>query len=139
MLYKIKLFVLSIFLFSSSLSAEDNETFAHMACGLITNNRFVLHCELQQGKILFIQTTDGKELRILCVWFPQTRECESRLDDAAISLGKKVDNVLIGYGQTARNPMFYYYLPEKKISKKMKVGMWEEYRIPLSLCDFQFK
>lgn len=26
-----------------------------------------------------------------------------------------MDNVLIGYGQTAENPMFCYYVPAKKI------------------------
>ena len=139
MLYKIQLLLLFIFLFSSSLSAEDNEKFANMARELISYNHSILHCELQQKRILVIQTTDGKELKLLCIWFPQTREGEYGLDDVAVFLRKEVDNVLIGYGQTARNPMFYYYLPVKKISKRMKIEMWEKYRIPLSLCDYQFE
>ena len=114
MLHKIQLFFLFSFLFISFLSAQDNETFAGMACKFISHNRAVLHCELQQKQTLVIQTSDGKELKLLCLWLPQTREEECRLDDAAVSLRQKVDKVLIGYGQTAGNPLFCYYLPTKK-------------------------
>ena len=77
MLHKIQLFFLFSFLFISFLSAQDNETFAGMACKFISHNRAVLHCELQQKQTLVIQTSDGKELKLLCLWLPQTREEES--------------------------------------------------------------
>ena len=110
-----------------------------MACEFISYNRSVLHCELQQKQILVIQTTDGKELKLLCIWFPQTREEEHQLDDVTVSLRQKVDKVLIGYGQSARNPMFYYYLPAKKVQKKVRMDKLEKYKIPLSLCDYRFE
>lgn len=140
MLHKFQLFLLLSFLFSFSLSesTEDNEIFANMACEFISHNRSILHCELQQKRIIVIQTTDGKELKLLCVWFPQTREEEHRLGDVTVSLKQKVDKVLIGYGQTAGNPMFCYYLPVKKIQRKVRIDELERYRIPLSLCDYQF-
>ena len=65
MLHKIQLFFLFSFLFISFLSAQDNETFAGMACKFISHNRAVLHCELQQKQTLVIQTSDGKELKLL--------------------------------------------------------------------------
>lgn len=138
MLYKILLCLFPFFLFSSSLSVEDHEKFAGMACKLIGHNRSVVHCELQQKQIVVTQTTDGKELKLLCVWVPQTTEDEYILDETSLSLLKEVDKVLIGYGQTAGNPMFYYYLPSKKVRKKVKIEKLDECRIPLSLCDFQF-
>ena len=138
MLHKIPLFFLFFFLFSSSLLAQDNEKFANMACRFIGCNRSVLHCELQQKQILVIRTSDGKELKLLCLWLPQTREEECRLDDAAVSLRQKVDKVLIGYGQTAGNPLFCYYLPTKKIGTIVKIDKLKKYRIPLSLCDYRF-
>lgn len=65
--------LLIIFLFSSlSLLANDNERFAGVACTLIGKNRSILHCERKQKQMLFVQTVDGKELNLLCVWFPQT-------------------------------------------------------------------
>lgn len=138
MLHKIQLFFLFSFLFISFLSAQDNETFAGMACKFISHNRAVLHYELQQKQTLVIQTSDGKELKLLCLWLPQTREEECRLDDAAVSLRQKVDKVLIGYGQTAGNPLFCYYLPTKKIGTIVKIDKLKKYRIPLSLCDYRF-
>lgn len=140
MLHKIQLLLLFSFVFSYSLSAsaEDNERFANMACKLISHNRSILHCELQQKRIIVIRTTDGKELKLLCVWFPQTCEEEHRLDDITVSLRQKVDKVLIGYGQTAGNPMFCYYLSAKKIRRKVRIDKLKKYRIPLSLCDYQF-
>lgn len=120
MLHKIPLFFLFFFLFSSSLLAQDNEKFANMACRFIGCNRSVLHCELQQKQILVIRTSDGKELKLLCVWFPQTRGDAYELDEVTASLREKADNVLIGYGQAPGNPMFCYCLQAKKISKKIK-------------------
>lgn len=109
-----------------------------MACAFISHNRSILHCELQQKRIIVIQITDGKELKLLCVWFSQTHGEEHRLDDVTVSLKQKVDKVLIGYGQTAGNPMFCYYLPAKKIQRKVRIDELERYRIPLSLCDYRF-
>lgn len=91
-----------------------------MACRFIGCNRSVLHCELQQKQILVIRTSDGKELKLLCVWFPQTRGDAYELDEVTASLREKADNVLIGYGQAPGNPMFCYCLQAKKISKKIK-------------------
>lgn len=138
MLHKIQLSFLFSFLFISFLSAQDNEKFAGMACKFISCNRSVLHCELQQKQILVIRTSDGKELKLLCVWFPQTRGEEYRWDDVTVAYGQKVDNVLIGYGQTAENPMFCYYVPAKKLRRIVKIDKLERYRIPLSLCDYRF-
>lgn len=138
MLHKIQLFFLFSFLFISFLSAQDNEKFVGMACKFISHNRAVLHCELQQKQILVIQTSDGRELKLLCVWLPQTREEEYRLDGVAVTLKQKVDKVLIGYGQTAGNPLFCYYLPAKKIGTMVKTDKLKKYRILLSLCDYRF-
>lgn len=93
MLHKIQLLFLFSLLssFSLSASAEDNEIFANMACTFISHNRSILHCELQQTQIIVIRTTDGKELKLLCVWFPQTRVEEHRLGDVTVSLKQKVD------------------------------------------------
>lgn len=99
-----------------------------MACRFIGCNRSVLHCELQQKQILVIRTSDGKELKLLCVWFPQTRGDAYELDEVTASLREKADNVLIGYGQAPGNPMFCYCLQAKKISKKIKKGEWENIR-----------
>lgn len=139
MLHKIQLLFFFVFLFSSSLLAGENEHFAAMAYRFINNNRSVLHCELQQDRVLVIQTVKGKELKVLCLWFPQTQERKCRLDDLAIFLINEVVHVLIGYGQTAGNQMFCYYLPIKKVSKEMKKRKWEKYKVPLSLCDYHFK
>ena len=137
--HKIQLIIFFLLFSSLSLLANDNERFAGMACTLISKNRSVLHSERQQKQMLFVQTVDGKELNLLCVWFPQTREDEHILDEVSVSLLKESDKILIGYGQTAGNPMFYYCLPVKQASKKMRIERWEKYRLPLSLCDFQFK
>ena len=139
MSHKIQLIIFFLLFSSLSLLANDNEIFAGMACTLISKNRSVLHSERQQKQMLFVQTVDGKELNLLCVWFPQTREDEHILDEVSVSLLKESDKILIGYGQTAGNPMFYYCLPVKQASKKMRIERWEKYRLPLSLCDFQFK
>ena len=139
MSHKIQLIIFFLLFSSLSLLANDNERFAGMACTLISKNRSVLHSERQQKQMLFVQTVDGKELNLLCVWFPQTREDEHILDEVSFSLLKESDKILIGYGQTAGNPMFYYCLPVKQASKKMRIERWEKYRLPLSLCDFQFK
>lgn len=139
MSHKIQLIIFFLLFSSLSLLANDNERFAGMACTLISKNRSVLHSERQQKQMLFVQTVDGKELNLLCVWFPQTREDEHILDEVSVSLLKESDKILIGYGQTAGNPMFYYCLSVKQASKKMRIERWEKYRLPLSLCDFQFK
>ena len=139
MSHKIQLIIFFLLFSSLSLLANDNERFAGIACTLISKNRSVLHSERQQKQMLFVQTVDGKELNLLCVWFPQTREDEHILDEVSVSLLKESDKILIGYGQTAGNPMFYYCLPVKQASKKMRIERWEKYRLPLSLCDFQFK
>ena len=139
MSHKIQLIIFFLLFSSLSLLANDNERFAGMACTLISKNRSVLHSERQQKQMLFVQTVDGKELNLLCVWFPQTREDEHILDEVSVSLLKESDKILIGYGQTAGNPMFYYCLPVKQASKKMRIERWEKDRLPLSLCDFQFK
>ena len=139
MSHKIQLIIFFLLFSSLSLLANDNERFAGMACTLISKNRSVLHSERQQKQMLFVQTVDGKELNLLCVWFPQTREDEHILDEVSVSLLKESDKILIGYGQTAGNPMFYYCLPVKQASKKMRIERWEKYRLPLSHCDFQFK
>lgn len=90
MSHKIQL-IIFFFLFSSlSLLANDNERFAGMACTLISKNRSVLHSERQQKQMLLVQTVDGKELNLLCVWFPQTREDEHILDEVSVSLLKGV-------------------------------------------------
>lgn len=109
-----------------------------MVCELIGHNRSVFHCELQQKQIVIIQTTDNKELKLLCVWVPQTTENEYMLDETSLSLLKEVDKALIGYGQTAGNPMFYYCIPKKKASKKVKMDKLKKYKLPLSLYNFLF-
>ena len=126
MSHKIQLIIFFLLFSSLSLLANDNERFAGMACTLISKNRSVLHSERQQKQMLFVQTVDGKELNLLCVWFPQTREDEHILDEVSVSLLKESDKILIGYGQTAGNPMFYYCLPVKQASKKMRIERWEK-------------
>lgn len=121
MSHKIQLIIFFLLFSSLSLLANDNERFAGMACTLISKNRSVLHSERQQKQMLLVQTVDGKELNLLCVWFPQTREDEHILDEVSVSLLKESDKILIGYGQTAGNPMFYYCLPVKQASKKMRI------------------
>lgn len=138
MLHKIYFFFLFSILFSFPLLAEDNIKFASVAYELIGHNRSVFHCELQQKQIVIIQTSDSKELKLLCVWVPQTTEDEYMLDETSLSLLKEVDKALIGYGQTAGNPMFYYCIPKKKASKKVKMDKLKKYKLPLSLYNFQF-
>lgn len=121
MSHKIQLIIFFLLFSSLSLLANDNERFAGMACTLISKNRSVLHSERQQKQMLLVQTVDGKELNLLCVWFPQTREDEHILDEVSVSLLKESDKILIGYGQTAGNPMFYYCLPVKQASKKTRI------------------
>ena len=88
MSHKIQLIIFFLLFSSLSLLANDNERFAGMA--FFSKNRSVLHSERQQKQMLFVQTVDGKELNLLCVWFPQTREDEHILDEVSVSLLKGV-------------------------------------------------
>ena len=90
MSHKIQLIIFFLLFSSLSLLADDKERFAGMACTLISKNRSVLHSERQQKQMLLVQTVDGKELNLLCVWFPQTREDEHILDEVSVSLLKGV-------------------------------------------------
>lgn len=90
MSHKIQLIIFFLLFSSLSLLANDNERFVGMACTLISKNRSVLHSERQQKQMLLVQTVDGKELNLLCVWFPQTREDEHILDEVSVSLLKGV-------------------------------------------------
>ena len=85
MSHKIQLIIFFLLFSSLSLLANDNERFAG-----ISKNRSVLHSERQQKQMLLVQTVDGKELNLLCVWFPQTREDEHILDEVSVSLLKGV-------------------------------------------------
>lgn len=138
MLYKIQLAILLLFSFSTFLWAQENGNFTDMACKFITHNRCVIHCEQQPENLLFLETVDGKNLSILCLWFPQTETGEYRLEEICFSLASKMDYVLIGYGQIPKNPMYCYWLSAKKASKKLKIEKLEKYRLPLPLSDFCF-
>ena len=139
MLRKIQFFLFIFFLFFVSVSAEENEQFASMACRFVSANRFTLNCELQENRIIAFKTTDDQMLRMLCLWIPQTKDDEYELDDKSISLLSKVDHVLVGYGQVPGNPLFYYCLPVRKVVSKMKMRVLGKYKIPLALCDYHFK
>lgn len=139
MLRKIQFFLFIFFLFFVSVSAEENEQFASMACRFVSANRFTLNCELQENRIIAFKTTDDQMLRMLCLWIPQIKDDEYELDDKSISLLSKVDHVLVGYGQVPGNLLFYYCLPVRKVVSKMKMRVLGKYKIPLALCDYHFK
>mgnify|MGYP007116235153 CR=1 FL=1 len=86
MLRKIQFFLFIFFLFFVSVSAEENEQFASMACRFVSANRFTLNCELQENRIIAFKTTDDQMLRMLCLWIPQIKDDEYELDDKSISL-----------------------------------------------------
>lgn len=97
------------------------------------------NAELQHDRIINVRTVDNCNLRILCLWIPQTKDDEYRLDDDTATLKSEVTHILIGYGQTPGNPLFYYYLPAKKIPKKLKIKTLEKYRLLLPLCDYHWR
>lgn len=127
MLHKILIIHLLSFFLPVSISAGESEQFATMAHRFVGSNRFILQCELQHDRIINIRV-DNRNLRILCLWMPQTKDDEYRLDDKTVALKSEVTHILIGYGQTPSNPLFYYYLPAKGTLKKPKIKTLDKYR-----------
>lgn len=139
MLHKILIILLLSFFLPVSISARESEQFAIMVHRFVSSNRFILQCELQHDRIIDVWTMDDCNLKILCLWIPQTKNDEYRLDDKTVALKSEVPHILVGYGQTPGNPLFYYYLPAKKTPKKLKIKTLEKYRLPLPLCDHYWR
>ena len=51
---------------------------------------------------------------------------------------KKVDFVLIGYGQKPNNPMLYYLVPVSKVKRKMSENALRKYQVGIPVCDLSF-
>ena len=139
MLHKILIILLLSFFLPVSISAGESEQFATMVHRFVGSNRFILQYELRHDRIIDVRTMDICNLRILCSWIPQTKNDEYGLDDKTVALKSEMPHILVGYGQTPDNPLFYYYLPAKKTPKKLKIKTLEKYRLPLPLCDYHWK
>lgn len=139
MLHKILIIFLLSFFLPISISAGESEQFATMAHRFVGSNRFILQCELQHDRIINVRTVDNCNLRILCLWIPQTKDNEYRLDSETAVLKSEVTHILVGYGQTSGNPLFYYYLPAKGTLKKPKIKTLDKYRLQLPLCDYHWR
>ena len=139
MLHKILIILLLSFFLPVSISAGESEQFATMVHRFVGSNRFILQYELRHDRIIDVRTMDNCNLRILCSWIPQTKNDEYGLDDKTVALKSEMPHILVGYGQTPDNPLFYYYLPAKKTPKKLKIKTLEKYRLPLPLCDYHWK
>lgn len=138
MSHKIQFILFLLLFLPVSMSAGESERFAAMACRSISTNRFVLQCELQHERIIDIRTVDNCNLRILCLWIPQTKDDGYGFEGRTTVFKSEVTHVLVGYGQTPYNPLFYYYLPAKKTPKKLKTKTLEKYRLQLPLCDYHW-
>ena len=123
-----KYFKLSIFLcfFLPTISFAqvkdtNNNTFASFICKFI-NERGLIKCRtVSEGNFLTLVNRADKPVNVMCTWYPFTESGAYKFSRKELidRRRKKVDFVLIGYGQKPNNPMLYYLVPVSKVKRKM--------------------
>ena len=126
-------------LLPSFMHAEENEKFSRMMCNIVSSCQTVKECSYNKEKeILFFQTRDGKEKKVLCLWFDQNEKNQVVIDATDIALKGSVDYVLIGYAQSPTNPRLYYYIPSRKITKNLKLHKMDKYLLSWPIAGNKF-
>ena len=77
---------------------------------------------------------------LMCTWYPFTESGAYKFSRKELidRRRKKVDFVLIGYGQKPNNPMLYYLVPVSKVKRKMSENALRKYQVGIPVCDLSF-
>lgn len=142
-----KYFKLSIFLcfFLPTISFAqvkdtNNNTFASFICKFI-NERGLIKCRtVSEGNFLTLVNRADKPVNVMCTWYPFTESGAYKFSRKELidRRRKKVDFVLIGYGQKPNNPMLYYLVPISKVKRKMSENALRKYQVGIPVCDLSF-
>lgn len=120
-------------------NANENEKFSQFMCGLIPQSLNVRECTYNnEDGILILKTYNGKEKKVLCLWFEQNEKNQITIDAQDLAVKSEVDYVLMGYGQCSTNPKYYYYIPSQKVTKNMRLDKKEKYLLPWPIINNRF-
>jgi hypothetical protein len=95
---------------------------------------------LDNGNHITVVNEKGKQVAMLCYWFPQLEETSCRFsdDDMKMIRNSNADYILIGYGQTASNPMACFLLVASKVKKEMGLNRLWKYKLEIPVSDLRF-
>ena len=142
-----KYFKLSIFLCFllptislAQVKNANNNTFASFICKFI-NERGLVECRMvNEGNFLTLMNRADKLVNVMCTWYPFAESDGYKFSRKELidRRRKKVDFVLIGYGQRPNNPMLYYLVPVPKVKRKMSENTLKKYQVGIPVCDLSF-
>lgn len=119
--------------------ASANERFTRYIGGLIGDSRNVETCQYNEVRNwLEYRTYSGKERTVSCWWHPEVEDGRITIAPDVLEQLKQADYVMIGYGQSANNPLYFYFIPSNEISDKMNLITMRNYLLPRPIVNNKF-
>ena len=119
--------------------ASANEPFTRYIGGLIGDSRNVETCQYNEVRNwLEYRTYSGKERTVSCWWHPEVEDGRITIALDVLEQLKQADYVMIGYGQSANNPLYFYFIPSNEISDKMNLITMRNYLLPRPIVNNKF-
>ena len=138
MLKKIVILIIAVLL-PLNMNGEEHEMFSQMMCEIISQSSTVKECTYdRETASLIIHAQNGKDKKVLCLWFAQNENNEITINSKRLLLKHGIDYVLVGYGQSPSNPKLYYYIPIKKVCQMIKLNRMEKYMLSWPIVENKF-
>lgn len=120
--------------------ASANERFTRYIGGLIGDSRNVEICQYNEIRNwLEYRTYSGKERTVSCWWHPEIKEDDCIIiESSVLNRLKQTDYVMLGYGQSANNPMYFYFIPSKILSDEMNLKRMKKYLLSHPIINNSF-
>ena len=136
---KISIVFLLLACVSINIQATEHEQFSNLVSKLISVSQNVKECKYDNNqKLVYYQTYDHKERKVRCLWFPQNENNQISIDETVWMSLKDTDYIMIGYGLTPSNPLSYYFIPLKKMSKTIKLNKFGKYKLSNPIINNKF-
>ena len=136
---KITIALLLLACCSISIQATEHEQFSNLVNKLLSISQNVKECKYDNHqKVIYYQSYDNKERKVRCLWYPQNENNQIIIDESIWMTLQDADYIMIGYGLTPFNPGGYYFVPQKKMSKKINLNKVEKYKLSYPIVFNKF-
>ena len=85
------------------------------------------------------KTRNGKEHTCIYVWNEANKEGKIIIEKETLQQAKKVDFVIIGFGQSSCNPANYYFMPSNRLKASNNVKRLKRFLLSRPICNNKFE
>lgn len=133
------LYLLLFLLSSLSLHATSTEELKFIS-GIINSSCNVVESTYNvDSRVITYKTRNDNVHTCIYIWNERNKEGKIAVSKETLQQAKEVDFIIIGYGQSSLNPVYYYFMPSKRLKNSLFIKKMERYLLqrPITNCVFE--